>query len=75
MICISHLITNYKTVDGNFHANRYFKNTDQTDTSLWEGFRGYFPGRHVYARYLDSLPVTQEVSYIHLSINHFSHPC
>jgi hypothetical protein len=56
-----HLVTNFKTADGNHHANRYAKNTDRSDISLWDRFSAYFPPVHVYEQYLNSLPETREV--------------
>jgi hypothetical protein len=56
------LITNFKTADGNHHSNRYVKNTDRSDTSLWDRFFGYFPPARAYKDYLDKLPETKEVS-------------
>jgi hypothetical protein len=57
-----HLITNFKTADGNHHSNRYSKNTDPSDVSLWDRFFGYFPCALTYKDYLDRLPEAKEVN-------------
>jgi hypothetical protein len=56
---LRHLNSISLTVDGNHRCNRYTKNTDAHDTSLWDG-SGYFPNNK-YKEYLDGIPVTSEV--------------
>jgi hypothetical protein len=57
-------------MDGNHRSNRFTKNTDPKDVSLWEkNMYGYFPNGQAYQDYLDRIPVTKEVScYLLLSI-------
>ncbi|KAF8878036.1 hypothetical protein CPB84DRAFT_1852501 [Gymnopilus junonius] len=46
-----HLIQLQLTLDGNFHLNRYIKNTDPHDASLFRG-RAYFPEDGSYQDYV-----------------------
>jgi hypothetical protein len=49
--------------DGNSKLNRFSKNTDPKDRSLWEGrASSYFPTRSTYTAYLMENPTAQEVS-------------
>jgi hypothetical protein len=49
-------------MDGNHRSNRFTKNTDPKDSSLWESTAyGYFPSSKVYTDYLKRIPVTKEV--------------
>jgi len=56
----SHLSSIFLTMDGNHHANRYFKNTDKHDVSLSSGL-GYIPRKTDYKLYLGDDLVDQEV--------------
>ncbi|KJA19668.1 hypothetical protein HYPSUDRAFT_204406 [Hypholoma sublateritium FD-334 SS-4] len=47
------------TVDGNFHLNKYMKNTDPDDISLYDG-KAYFPRNDEYKRYLDGIPINSK---------------
>ncbi|KAF8966729.1 hypothetical protein BDZ97DRAFT_1756333 [Flammula alnicola] len=49
-----HLIQMQMTLDGNFHLNRYIKNTDPHDTSLFRG-RAYIPDDQVYQDYVKKI--------------------
>ncbi|KAG2018837.1 hypothetical protein CC2G_008224 [Coprinopsis cinerea AmutBmut pab1-1] len=49
-----HLSQLQLTADGNHHANRYMKNTDPLNRSLFDG-RGYFPRDDEYKAYLGRL--------------------
>ncbi|KAH9486111.1 hypothetical protein JR316_0000175 [Psilocybe cubensis] len=51
----SHLNQMQLTLDGNFHANRYNKNSSDDDYSLYEG-RAYYPTDSDFKSYLRSLP-------------------
>jgi hypothetical protein len=51
----SHLNQTQVTVDGNFHANRYAKNSSPDDYSLFEGC-AYFPDDKEYKDYLKQQP-------------------
>jgi hypothetical protein len=63
-----HINTLFLAMDGNHRSNRFTKNTDPKDLSLWEGVaRGYFPGTHAYSDYLKEIPVTKEVSFSEFS--------
>ncbi|KIM36002.1 hypothetical protein M413DRAFT_20657 [Hebeloma cylindrosporum] len=50
-----HLIQTQHTADGNHHSNKYAKNTDPDDVSLYEG-RAYFPNDVEYREYIKNLP-------------------
>lgn len=50
-----HLNHTLLTLDGNFHANRYKKNSTPDDYSLFAG-RAYFPKDADFRAYLRSLP-------------------
>lgn len=43
------------TADGNFHLNKYMKNTDPNDVSLYNG-RAYFPNEEEFQAYLKAQP-------------------
>ena len=50
-------------MDGNHHANRYPKNTDPKDVSLWNDRAfGYFPDIAKYKQYVQGIPLNKEVS-------------
>jgi hypothetical protein len=49
------LIQTQVTADGNFHANRYAKNSSPDDYSLFEG-RAYYPDDTEYKEYLKRQP-------------------
>lgn len=51
----AHLNQTQLTIDGNFHANRYKKNSSADDYSLFEG-RAYYPLATDFKSYLRSLP-------------------
>lgn len=51
----SHLNSLQQTIDGNFHANKYIKNTDPDDVSLFKG-KSYFPDDYQFRDYLRNLP-------------------
>lgn len=53
----------FLTLDGNHHANRYAKNTNPKDESLYKG-AAYLPEQEVYKSYLSSTEVTKEVSHL-----------
>ena len=55
-----HLRTLSLTLDGNHHANRYKKNADKLDLSLFDG-KGYFPRNEDYRAYVDAIPTAKEV--------------
>lgn len=57
----SHLRALFLTIDGNHHANRYKKNTDKNDKTLFSG-SAYFPKTHEYEDYLEPIEVNKEVS-------------
>lgn len=48
-------------MDGNFHENRYAKNTDPNDISLANG-KAFFPDSKEFKEYLDNAVAPQEVS-------------
>jgi len=48
------------TADGNFHANRYKKNSSEKDYSLFRGL-AYYPLAEVYTDYLSSLPTNDHL--------------
>ncbi|KAF9545130.1 hypothetical protein CPC08DRAFT_823958 [Agrocybe pediades] len=50
-----HLNQTQFTADGNHHSNRYLKNTDPDDISLFEG-KAYFPEDSEYQKYIKRLP-------------------
>lgn len=54
MISISHLNQTQDTADGNHHANKFAKNTDPDDVSLFAG-KAYFPDEAEYQQYLRDL--------------------
>lgn len=58
----SHLSSLFLTLDGNHHANRYAKNTDPTDSSLFKG-NAYLPDQQTYRDYLSRTEVTKEVCF------------
>ena len=61
--CISrHLHQLHRTLDCNFKANRYFKNTDPSDYSLANG-RAYFPQDDEYRALIEKMPQTNHVRY------------
>lgn len=51
----SHLIQTQYTADGNHHSNKYAKNTDPDDVSLYDG-RAYYPNDAEYRDYIKNLP-------------------
>lgn len=60
---LSHLNQTQFTADGNHHSNRYLKNTDPDDISLFNG-EAYFPNDQQYREYVKKLPKTSpEVLY------------
>ena len=76
-VCPIHTITNFKwlifvyrhlnqlqlTADGNYHLNKYTKNTDPDDVSLYDG-KAYFPRDDEYKEYLKGIPAnSKEASY------------
>jgi hypothetical protein len=50
-----HLIQTQYTADGNHHSNKYAKNTDPDDISLYDG-RAYYPNDAEYQEYVKNLP-------------------
>jgi len=50
-----HLIQTQYTADGNHHSNKYAKNTDPDDISLYDG-RAYYPNDAEYREYIKNLP-------------------
>ena len=50
----SHLNQLQQTADGNHHANKYIKNTDPDDVSLFGG-KAYFPDDKEFRQYLQDL--------------------
>ena len=58
-----HLIQTQYTADGNHHSNKYAKNTDPDDVSLYNG-RAYYPNDAEYREYIRNLPKSApEVSF------------
>lgn len=56
-----HINQHQWTADGNFHLNKYTKNTDPDDISIYDG-RAYFPRDEEYKTYLNKFPPnTKEV--------------
>ncbi|KAF8955089.1 hypothetical protein BDZ97DRAFT_1968746 [Flammula alnicola] len=52
---LGHLQQTQLTADGNHHSNKYRKNTDPDDISLYEG-KAYFPNDLEYREYVKNLP-------------------
>ncbi|KAF8955769.1 hypothetical protein BDZ97DRAFT_1709000 [Flammula alnicola] len=52
---LRHLNQMQHTADGNHHANKYIKNTDPDDISLFEG-KAYFPDDTAFRHYIKHLP-------------------
>ena len=50
-----HLIQTQYTADGNHHSNKYAKNTNPDDVSLYDG-RAYYPNNAEYQEYIRNLP-------------------
>jgi hypothetical protein len=58
-----HLIQTQYTADGNHHSNKYAKNTDPDNVSLYDG-RAYYPNDAEYREYIRNLPKSApEVSF------------
>ena len=58
----SHLNQTQYTADGNYHSNKYSKNTDPDDVSLCNG-TAYFPEDSAYQEFVCNIPNTaSEVS-------------
>jgi len=58
----SHLNQTQYTADGNYHSNKYSKNTDPDDVSLCNG-TAYFPEDSAYREFVRNIPNTaSEVS-------------
>jgi hypothetical protein len=57
----SHLSSLFLTINGNHHANRYFKNSNPHDQSLLCG-SGYFPEKETYKAYIAGTPSDREVN-------------
>lgn len=56
-----HINQHQWTADGNFHLNKYTKNSDPDDVSIYDG-RAYFPRDEEYQTYLKNCPPnTKEV--------------
>jgi hypothetical protein len=51
----SHLIQTQYTADGNHHSNKYSKNTDPDDISLYNG-TAYFPEDTAYREFVRNMP-------------------
>ncbi|KJA14195.1 hypothetical protein HYPSUDRAFT_150698 [Hypholoma sublateritium FD-334 SS-4] len=52
---LRHINQHQWTTDGNFHLNKYTKNTDPDDVSIYDG-RAYFPPDNQYQTYLKKFP-------------------
>lgn len=52
------------TLDGNFHLNRYTKNTDPHDASLFRG-RSYFPEDEAYQDYVKKVVLNSKTDVDH----------
>ncbi|KDR72437.1 hypothetical protein GALMADRAFT_51291, partial [Galerina marginata CBS 339.88] len=52
---LRHLIQIQYTADGNHHSNKYAKNTDPDDISLYDG-KAYYPRDAEYREYIKNLP-------------------
>lgn len=51
-----HLNVSQHTLDGNYFLNKYSKNTDPDDVSLFDG-HSYFPPEEDLQEYLSAVPV------------------
>jgi hypothetical protein len=51
----SHLNQTQYTADGNHHSNKYSKNTDPDDISLYNG-TAYFPEDSTYREFVRNIP-------------------
>ncbi|KAJ6448015.1 hypothetical protein C8R45DRAFT_850549 [Mycena sanguinolenta] len=56
---VRHTITGFKTTDGNFKMNQFFKRDNGTDTPLTDGVM-YFPGEAEYARVTKEIRIAKE---------------
>jgi hypothetical protein len=65
---LRHLTSLSIVLDGNHHANRYKKNTDDFDCSIWKGV-GYFAVKDDYKEYINAIPTKNEVRYAVILLN------
>ena len=52
---VRHLNQAQLTIDGNFHLNKYIKNTDPDDLSLFNG-KSFFPRDDLFQAYIKEIP-------------------
>lgn len=63
-----HLNQTQDTADGNHHANKYMKNTDPDNVSLFGG-RSYFPEDSIYRAYIKNLgPVVPGAEEVRINV-------